>query len=164
MKIGVRLNILSNTWTNHRHFKIDSLWDWDQTGQRLWHLNSEIPFGGETYLWSCLDCWSCHLCRVQQQQLCAAFGSGNGPTGIQVGWVHEYRIHTCSNNQCSFEPFDSRFYSRFQRFYQGFKVLFRVSRFYSRFQGFCWTFCPWGLESEVAFAHNIPYEQVHEFY
>ena len=33
----------------------------------------------------------------------------------------------------------------------------KVSRFYL-------AFCPWGLESEVTFAHDIPYEQVHEFY
>ena len=33
----------------------------------------------------------------------------------------------------------------------------RVSRFYLAFG-------PWGLESEVTFAHDIPYEQVHEFY
>ena len=36
------------------------------------------------------------------------------------------------------------------RFYQGFKVLL--------------SFLPLGLESEVTFAHDIPYEQVHEFY
>ena len=34
---------------------------------------------------------------------------------------------------------------------------FKVSRFY-------WAFGPWGLESEVTFAHDIPYEQVHAFY
>ena len=34
---------------------------------------------------------------------------------------------------------------------------FKVSRFY-------WAFCPWGLESEVTFAHDIHYEQVHKFY
>ena len=31
------------------------------------------------------------------------------------------------------------------------------SRFYSAFG-------PWGLESEVTFAHDVPYEQVHEYY
>ena len=36
-------------------------------------------------------------------------------------------------------------------------VCSKVSRFY-------WAFCPWGLESEVTFAHDIHYEQVHEFY
>ena len=40
-------------------------------------------------------------------------------------------------------------------FIKGFKV--QVLRFY-------WAFCAWGLESEVAFAHDIPYEQAHEFY
>ena len=39
---------------------------------------------------------------------------------------------------------------RFKRRFQGFKVLF--------------SFWPWGLEIEVTFAHDIPYEQVHEFY
>ena len=34
---------------------------------------------------------------------------------------------------------------------------FKFSRFY-------WAFCRWGLESEVIFTHDIPYEQVHEYY
>ena len=34
----------------------------------------------------------------------------------------------------------------------------------SRFSRFYWAFCPWGLESEITFSHDIPYEQVHEFY
>jgi len=33
----------------------------------------------------------------------------------------------------------------------------KVSRFYG-------AFCPWGLESEVTFAQDIPYEQVHEYH
>ena len=38
------------------------------------------------------------------------------------------------------------------------KPLFvKVSRFY-------WAFCPWGLEGEVTFAHDIPYEPVHGYY
>ena len=36
-------------------------------------------------------------------------------------------------------------------------MFFKVSRFY-------WAFGPWGLESEVTFTHDIPYEQVHGFY
>ena len=32
------------------------------------------------------------------------------------------------------------------------------------FQGVIEPFAPWGLESEVTFAHDIPYEQVREFY
>ena len=34
----------------------------------------------------------------------------------------------------------------------------------TRFQGFIELFAPGGLDSEVTFAHDIPYEQVHEFY
>ena len=48
-----------------------------------------------------------------------------------------------------------------------FAVRNKVSRFFfslSRFQGFIQGFGPWGLESEVTFAHDILYEQVHEFY
>ena len=37
-------------------------------------------------------------------------------------------------------------------------VVSKVSRFYWAFIG------SWGLESEVTFAHDVPYEQVHEFY
>ena len=38
--------------------------------------------------------------------------------------------------------------------------IIEVSRF-SRFYG---AFCPWGLESEVTFAHDIPYEPLLEYY
>ena len=60
----------------------------------------------------------------------------------------------------------SRFYSRFQGSIKvsRFQGSIKVSRFYSRFQGFIELFAPGGLENEVTFAHDIPYEQVYEFY